>query len=242
MMKFLKSQWLSILAALGGVVMLLLRQIHLATINERGLLASFHYAGIITGILALLIPGILLWRCLVLAKGNTCKFPASIPATVGYGIGAVGLGITAAQFLLNQPDTLQLVLGFAGVVAAVALLLMAVNRFQGVKTNVLLHAVVCLFFMVLLIWQYRDCVMHTQLQICVFAPVATICLMIASYNRAAFEEKIEQPRLFVFFRLMSIFFCLTAIPGSELWVLYLSGCIWSVADLANLTVAPQEGG
>jgi hypothetical protein len=73
MMKFLKNQWLTILAALGGVVMLLLRQIHLATINERGLLASFHYAGIITGILALLIPGILLWRCLVLAKGNTCK-------------------------------------------------------------------------------------------------------------------------------------------------------------------------
>lgn len=242
MMKFLKSQWLSILAALGGVAMLLLRQIHLGAIDDRGLLASLHYAGIITSVLALLIPGVLLWRCLVMPKDNTCKFPASVPATAGYGIGAVGLGIAAVQILLNQPDTLQLVLGFVGVVAAVAVLLMAVNRFQGVRTNILLHAVVCLFFMVLLIWQYRDCVMHTQLQLCVYAPVATICLMIASYNRAAFDEKMGQPRLFAFFRLVSIFFCLAAIPGSELWVLYLSGCIWSVADLANLTVSPQEGG
>ena len=84
--------------------------------------------------------------------------------------------------------------------------------------------------------------MMTQLQLLAYAPVATICLMISVYQRGSFDWKLGQLRHFVFFRSVTILFCLAAIPGSELWMLYLAGAIWSVADLVNLTITPQEGG
>ena len=243
MKKFLKSQILTLMALFCGIGMLFLRLSHLATINEHSLLASGHIGGIAASVLALLVPAILLWQSLVLPKDNICKFPASIPAAIGCSVAALGVGYTAMQILMHvSSNTLYLVLGVLGLLATISLVIMAGCRWQGVKTNVLCYIVVTLFFILLLIVQYQIAAINTQLQLYAYAPVATICLMIATHNRACFDAKIGQLRLFVFFRTASIFFCLAAMAGSALWGLYLAGSIWSIMDLVNLSVTPQEGG
>ena len=242
MKKVSKVRILMLVAALGGTMMLLMRLLHLNTMDAHGLLESGHITGICASVLALLLPAFLLWQSLVMPKENNCSFPASIPATAGYGIGAIGIAITAVQIWPTQSDPFQLILSCVGIATAIATLWLAYNRWQGVKSNVLLHTLVSLFFILLLLWQYRQSVTMTQLQLVAYAPVATVCLMISVYHRACFEWKMGQLRLFVFFRLAAILFSLAAIPGTELWVLYLAGAIWSAADLANLTIVPQEGG
>ena len=243
MKKFLKSQSLTLTALFCGIGMLFLRLSHIATANEHGLLATGHIGGIAASVLALLVPAVLLWQSLVLPKDNICKFPASTPAAIGCGIAALGVGYTAMQILMHgSSNTMYLILGLLGILATIGLVIMAGCRWQGVKTNVLCYAVVVLFFILLLIVQYQGAVMQTQLQLYAYAPVATICLMIATHNRACFDEKIGQVRLFVFFRTVSIFFSLAAMAGSALWGLYLACSIWSIMDLVNLSVTPQEGG
>lgn len=242
MKKFLQNHILPLVALGSGIAVLVLRLCHLATMNEAGLLASGHIAGILAGVLTLLIPAVLLWRSLVLPKGSPCCFPASLPATIGYGAGALGVATTSAQFLLQNPDNLLMICGFVGLVAAVALIMIAGARMQGQKSNVLHHGAVCIFFMLLLVCQYRMWSAESQLQLFGCSLLATVCLMVSAYHRACFDGKIGQLRMFSFFRSVSIFFCLAAIPGSDFWVLYLTGAVWSAADLLNLSLAPQEGG
>ena len=242
MKKFLQNHILPLVAVGSGVAVLVLRLCHLATMNEAGILASGHIAGILAGVLTLLIPAVLLWRSLVLPKDSDCRFPASLPATIGYGAGALGVATTSAQFLLQNPDNLLMICGFLGLVAAVALVMIAGMRIQGQRSNVLHHAVVCLFFMLLLICQYRMWSAEAQLQLFGCPLLATVCLMLGAYHRACFDGKMGQLRMFSFFRSISTFFCLAAIPGSDFWILYLTGAIWSVTDLLNLSPAPREGG
>ena len=241
-MKFLKSQILPLLAVVSGAALLILRLCHLNTANEAGLLASGHFAGIAAGVLTLLIPAVLLWRSLVFPKEAECRFPASVTAALGYGIAALGTVYTAISLLLSNPDNLLMIAGFAGIVAAVALGLIASLRLQGSKANVLCYAAVCLFFMLLVICQYRMWSSESQPQLYGCALLATVCLMISTYHRACFDGHMGQLRMFTLFRTAAIFFCLGAIPGSDFWILYLTGAVLSAADLLNVTAAPQEGG
>lgn len=242
MMKYLKNHILPLLAVVGGIAVFFLRLSHLATVDNKGLLASGHIAGILAGVLTLLIPAVLAWRSVVLPRENTCRFPASVIAAVGYGAAALGICYTAVSLLLHQPNNLVMIAGFVGIVASVALILLATVRFQGLRGNVLYHGAVCLFFMLLLICQYQSWSSEPQLQLYGCSLLATVCLMISAYHRGCFEIKLGQLRMFTFFRTASIFFCLAAIPGSDFWLLYLTGAVWSLADLLNLTQKPQEGG
>ena len=122
MMKFLKNHSLLLLAAVGGVAVMILRFIHLATANEFGLLASNHFAGILTVIISVAIPAVLLWRSLVLPKDTVCRFPASTVAAAGCGIGALGITYVAVVLSQNSVTTLSSVVAVLGAIAALALL------------------------------------------------------------------------------------------------------------------------
>ena len=241
-MKILKNHILPLLAVLGGIAVLLLRLCHLATMDEKGLLASGHIAGILAGILTLLIPAVLAWRSLVLSKEKDCRFPASVIAAIGYGVGALGVAYTSVILLLGQPDNLLQIACFLGLAAATVLSFTAVLRLRGETTNVLCHGAVCLYFMLLLICQYRMWSAEPQLQLYSFSLLATVCLMLSGYHRGCFDSKMGSLRMFTLFRSASIFFCLAAIPSSDFWILYLTGAVWSAADLLNLIATPQEGG
>ena len=242
-MKFLKNHIPLLSAVAGGIAVLILRHCHLATANAAGLLDGGHITGIAAAVLSVLIPALLLWRSLVLPKNSTCRFPASVIAAIGYGIGALGIAYTAVCFLLDPSVALMRPAAYAGIVAAVALAILAALQWKGRAANVLYHGAVCLFFMLLLLCQYQMWSSEPQLQLYVHSILATVFLMIGQYHRACFDGKMGQLRMYVFFRCGSILFCLAAIPGCDLWILYLSGAIWSAADMLNLSVeAPEEGG
>ena len=241
-MKFLKNHICLQAAAIGGVAVMILRFFHLATANEFGLLASNHFCGISASILAIVLPAWLLWQSLILPKKSVCRFPASIIAAGGYGLGAVGILCTAVHCFVEQTVPVMLPTAIVAVIAAVAVLFMAYLRLQGRAVNVLYHGAVCVFFLMLLLCQYQLWSSQPQLPLYAYSILATIFLAVASFHRACFDGKMGQLRLYAFFRTGSVFFCLAAIPGSDIWILYLAAALWSAADLLNLSIAPQEGG
>lgn len=240
-MKTLKNLLLPILALAGGIAVLFLRQSHIATLDNSGILATGHIPGILAGVLSCLIPALLLWRSLVLPKNSVCRFPASIVAAVGYGIGALGIAFTAVDILKNQPDTWLLILGIAGVVAALALGVLAGVRWLGRKGHILLHLAVFAFLALLLFNEFRKYSTCPQLPLFFHSLLALMALVIGVYQRASCEEGMGHPKSYLFFRSLCVFFCLAAIPGAALWPLYIAGSIWSLADLWNLSVTEQEG-
>lgn len=240
-MKFVKNHILPLSAAMGGVAVLLLRMGHLATADAHGLLAGGHITGILAWILILLIPALLLWRSLVLSKESTCQFPGSMVSAIGYGIGAAGIAFTSVQFLMDPQSNLLLIIGFVGLVSAAALGIVGALRIKGATGNALYLAAPCLFFMLLLISQYQTWSSVPQLQLYACPLLATVCLILGTYHRACFDCGMGKLRLFTFFRCLCIFFCLAAIPGTKDWILYLTGAVWSAADLLNIAVTDKEG-
>lgn len=243
MNKFLKAFGLPVLTFVCGVAGAGLQSWSLRTANENGLLASGHIAQILLWILSigLLAALFFLTRPLVQAPKYSFNFPPSVIGGIGAAVGAVGVLITSVHLLLAGGDILTLLTAVVGLICAVCLALSGYSRWQGKRLNVLLHSAVCIYFLLLLVYQYRLWSAEPQLQTYVFQLLATVFLMIGSYQRACFDGSMGSRRSYAFFRLSGAYFCFAAIPGSEIWFLYVAAMIWSVTDLCNLTPMNRKG-
>lgn len=243
MNKFLKAFGLPILTFLCGAAGAGLQMWLLGTADEKGLLVSGHIAQILLWILSLGILGMLLYftRPLVQAPKYSFNFPPSLIGGIGAAVAAVGILIASVDMLLDGGDGLILLTAVIGVAAAVALVLSGYGRWQGKPINVVLHCAVCVYFLLLLICQYRLWSAEPQMQTYVFQLLATIFLMVGAYQRACFDGAMGSRKSYAFFRLSGAYFCFVAIPGSEIRFLYLAAMLWSVTDLCNLTPMTRKG-
>lgn len=243
MNKFLKAFGLPALTFVCGAVGAALQLWSLGTADEKGLLASGHIFQILLWILTVALLGTLffLTRPLAQAPKYSFNFPPSIIAGIGGAVAAVGVLLTSLDTILGSGDPLSSLTAAVGLICAVSLALSGYSRWQGKRLNVVLHSVVCVYFLLLLICQYRLWSAEPQLQVYIFQLLATIFLMLGAYQRACFDGHMGNRKSYAFFRLAGAYFCFVAIPGSEIWFLYLAAMIWSVTDLCNLTPMTQEG-
>ena len=243
MNKFLKAFGLPILTFVCGAAGAGLQVWSLETADEKGLLASGHIAQILLWVLSIgiLVALFFLTRPLVQAPKYSFNFPPSIIGGSGAVVAAVGVLLTSVDMLLNRGDLLTSLTATLGLICAVSLALSGYSRWQGKRLNVLLHSVVCVYFLLLLICQYRLWSAEPQLQTYVFQLLATVFLMIGAYQRACFDGRMGSRRSYALFRLAGAYFCFAAIPGSQIWFLYLAAMIWSVTDLCNLTPMTRKG-
>lgn len=243
MNKFLKAFGLPILTFVCGAAGAGLQVWSLGTADEKGLLASGHIAQILLWILSIgiLVALFFLTRPLVQAPKYSFNFPPSIIAGIGAAVAAVGVLLTSVDMLLRGGDILTSLAVVIGLLCAVSLALTGYSRWQGKRLNVLLHSIVCVYFLILLVYQYRLWSAEPQLQTYVFQLLATVFLMVGAYQRACFDGSLGNRKSYAFFRLAGAYFCFAAIPGSEIWFLYLAAMVWSVTDLCNLTPMTRKG-
>jgi len=243
MKKFLNAFGLPILTFLCGAAAAGLQHWILSTADEKNLLASGHIAPILLWILSvgLLVALFILTRPLVQAPKYSFNFPPSLLGGCGAVVAAVGVLITAVDMLLGGGDPLNTLTAVFGILCAVCLTLTGYSRWKGKRLNVLLHCVVCVFFLLLLVCQYRQWSSEPQLQTYVFQLLATVFLMVGAYQRACFDGRMGSRKNYAFFRLAGAYFCFAAIPGSAIWFLYLAVMLWSVTDLCNLTPMSRKG-
>ncbi len=242
MNKFLKT-WLPLLVLLLGTMAAFTQLWALSTMDDKGLLIRGHISQILSWILTAGTLGLLFYMTWPMVEGSkfSFNFPADIPGAVGSGLGAVGIVLTVSPLLALNSGGLTLIAAFLSVPAAALLLFSAAERFQGRKSSILPHSVVCIWFLLLLICQYQQWSAEPQLQLYAFQLLATVFLMVSAFQRACFHAGMGQRRSYAFFRLSAGYFCLAAIPGSTYWILYLGCALWCLTDLCNLTPMPSKG-
>lgn len=237
MKQYLKPVFLPVIALAGGILTMLMRfWLFGLGVDDRGLLpaASFPdiFSWILTGlIIALLIFGV---RDLREATKYRFNFPASMPAAVGMALGALGILITSLTELFAGAPRLGISSAALGMFAAAALGFLAYCRKDGKKPSFLFHSFICIFLMFHLVSHYRIWSAYPQLQTYAFELMAIVFLMLACYQRAAFDAGKGDRRAYVFMTLCACFFCIAAIPGSVNAIFYLGCAAWMFTTLCSL--------
>lgn len=226
--------WITLAA--GGIGLLLRIWLFSSGTDDGGLLSPGHPASLLLWLLTFAVVALLIWGTQRLKAGKkySFNFPASLQRAIGCLLGALSIGVTSVIELILYPDIMTLVASLLGLICVAALVSMANCRWKGHKPNMLFHAAICLYLMIRLVSQYRHWSADPQLMDYCFQLLATVCLMLSAYHKAAFDSGSGDRRLYALFHLGAVYFCCLSLVGSQHIVFYLGTGIWMFWDLCSL--------
>lgn len=243
MKRYLQPAFLPcVILGAGGIGVLLQTWLVLGGTDDKGLLKPGHPAQVLLLILTglVLVALVFLAKDLVRAPKYSFNYPASAVGAVGAGVAAVGILITSLTEVSAGGDILATVCAVMGLLCTPILALVALSRWKGYRTSVLLHGFVCLYMMLHLICQYRQWSSDPQLMTYCFQLFCLVSLVMSVYYRACFDADMGNRRLLVISHLAAVYFGLLSIPGNSNWLYYFSTSIWMLTDLCSLKpVMPQ---
>lgn len=242
MKKFFNPKFLPWFILATGSMGLLLRTWLLTDgFDEKGLLTAGHPAEWLLWLLTVVTLGLLAIGCLPLTEAPkySFNFPASPLGAAGEIMAASGVLAVSVLNFSTKLDTFALVAFGAGLLAVPALGLCAWCRLKGNQPPFYLHGIVCVFWMLRLVVQYRIWSPDPQLQDYCFQLLATVFLMLASYQRTVFDADHGDRRMYTIFHLAALFFCFLSIPFCQDWPLYLGCGAWIITNLCSLIPMPN---
>lgn len=243
MNNILRPKYLPWITLAAGVVGFLLRcWLFGAAMDETGYLVPGHIAEVLIWVLTACVAALLLAGTarLLQADKYSFNFPRSMAGTVGCILGAAGIAVVAWTDLGAYSDLLTTVDSVLGFLSAAALVYIACCRRQGVQPNLLGHAVICVYFMLRLVSLYRHWSSDPQLQDYCFQLLATVCLMLATYHRTAFDADSGTRRRHVLYHLAAVYFCCLSLAGGRDIPFYFGAGAWMLTDLCSLIPLPRE--
>lgn len=224
---------LPLLPAVTGLMALLLRLALYTMESESGLLPHGHPLHLATLALAAATAAVLLFFVVPLkgAAAYLDNFPASRTAAAGSLIAGallfpVGLGIWK-----DALTTLDLVWALLGFGAGTCLLVCGFCQWTEKQPHFGFHVIICLFFALHMVCQYRVWSGNPQVEDYVFALFGCIFLSLFAYHRVSFAAGAGHRRMLLLCGLMAMFFCLPALIGGNDRCFFLSGGIWAAANL-----------
>ncbi len=243
MKKLLTPLWLPAAVLVAGEAGLMLRLWLLtAGVDDRGLIPNGHPAQSLLWILTALLLALLLVGTRRLLEGTkySFNFPPSPLRALGCLLGSVSIGVSSALELQVYPDALSVLSCSLGFAAAASLLYIAWCRYAGKQPVVVFHGIAALYLMLRLVSQYRHWSADPQLLDYCFQLLSTVCLMLACYQRAAFDAGCGDRRAYVLFHLSSVFFCCLSLVDMSSILFYLGTGIWMLSDLCSLMPMPSQ--
>ena len=234
---------LALIALGGGAVGLGLRILMYATgIDEKGLLIRNHPLDILCWILALAL-GVLFFVAVRRQEG-TCEygdnFSASVTAALGCFAAAGGSLVLGLQLRNVVADTLSDLWRILALLSAVAFGFTGWCRLKGKRPVFFFHMVICLFFCIHTICNYRIWSSNPQVADYAFPLLACVFLGMIALYRAAFDVEVARPKKVMFASLMAGFLCLFSLVGPEYRIFYLFNGIWAISGILPPFVRSQE--
>ena len=207
--------------ALGGIVAMLLRFWLLDSgVDDRGLLVTKHLGYILSYVLCLALPVSL---CLVLGKGKRqLHFAPTVFSAVGFFVQAVGFGLAAWTLLSYTTLVMRTATGIFGILAALCAVVAGIYALKGYRTHPLFFCPGALFFACFLFCRYQQWSAEPELQRYVFQLLAAVFSMISLYQRSALGVRMGKGKGYILWSRSTILFCLAAVPGSQLPLLWLA--------------------
>lgn len=219
------------------------RALYLSADGRTGLLPYGHAAQLILSLISLLAIAIIVLSCIPLKQANKYlfNFPASPIGAVGFGAAAAGMLVTGIGELILGGDGLATACALLSLPTAGILGFLAHCRFRGQKPSVIFGLGLCIYFMVFLVCRYRVWSANPQLEDYVFPLLASVCLLLASYQTAAFAVDSGSRRLYTAWRLAAGYFCLVSLPNCPSPVFYAAMAIWMFCNPCDHRPMPRKG-
>lgn len=238
-----KSILLPLVAIGGGAIGLLLRFWLLrSAVDSEGLLIHGHPS---VWLLNLFCAAVIVALFFLTGKpGGPGKYYANFPDFAPGGIcafaAAAGLFFSILGELIGRPDLLTGLCDMIGLLAVFSLAFTGYCRLNHRRPGFLFHALICIFLILRLICRYRSWSSDPQLQDYACELLATICLMLGAYHRAAFDLNMGSRRALQFWGLAGTFFAIVSLAGSEPKLLYGTLGLWMVTNLCRLDPLPED--
>ncbi len=239
MKKFLKPMYLPYYTMILGIWGCVCMYWAYATgVDQRMLLDPFHPGAILTWLFTavMIAAAILLTQPLKGKLRYERTFPHSIAGTVGTAVSAVGIAITAWGELNMKSDKIITLSGWMGLLGAVCLLYLAWCRYDQRRPLFGPRCVVLVYLMLHMLCRYRIWSSEPELLRLFFDLAATVCFVMATYQRLAIETGIAQRRGYLCFAMLGVFFTMAALPGSSDRMFLVGMAVWAMTDLCNLRV------
>ena len=227
----------------AGALGLLLRFLLYATgTDDQGLLARGHFVHYLIWILTVvtLVGTFLLSRSISGPEFYRDCFPACVPGGIGCILAAVGILITTIAEMSDGAGSAELACTVLGFAAALILLFLGFCRLSGFEPSFLFEAVLCVYFAVRMVAQYRYWSADPQLMDYCFHLLACVGLMLSAYHHAAFAAGMGSHRQLWFFSLAAVYLCCLALAGPEDQLFYLTAGIWLFTNLTSLAAQPRR--
>lgn len=230
------------LALICGAVGFLLRIWLFATgIDGNGLVLQQHPANALLFILTALVI-VALFLCLRGLSGTPAYkqlFHPSIPAAAGCVAAAFGILVSAFGELPAVNNRLTLICFVLSLAAAFCLMLIGVARLKGARPRFFLHGCVTVYLMIHLVSQYRVWSAEPQLQIYGFELLASVFLMLSTYQRTTLDAREGSRPVYLFFHYTALFLCCLAIYG-DAPLFYLSMAVWTATGGCSVKPAGKQ--
>lgn len=237
MKKYLRPKFLPIMVTAAGLIGVLLRWWTIGSGPDKdGLYAPQPFAWTLLWIVTVLtLAAVVVLSIRLKNPGKYAdNFPASLTGAIGTALAALGVGFNQLVFPISVATLLSTLTSLLGIVSFAVLVLSALNRYQGKKPPFFVHAVPCVFFALRIFLLARVWSNETQIGTFLFQFLASICVMLASYQRACFDVNLGKRRASLFWSLSAVYFCLLALPGCDEPLFYLGMAAWLLTNLCSL--------
>lgn len=245
----------TVLAALAGLGLHRYMMEH--CVDPMGLLIAGNLPGKLLWALAIGFPGALLLG--LAGIGGNGSYEDNFPRSILNGVLMAAAGVVlllSAGTLGDIPDMLLpeqtqaltgFMVGFTDSAMAVlpwlagaAMIVVGLCRGAGKKPMLCFSGVVCLFYMMMLIHNYRLWSADPQLHEYCFPLLAMVLLMLCSFHRTCCDGGVIQRRKLIFTGLTAAVCAATAMSASFLPGFFLASALWALGCVCDPVVLPPD--
>lgn len=243
MKRFLKMKYLPLAVLGSGVITYLLRTLlWVGAIGGNGLLPAGTFPDVASWVMVAITAAGLFASTRLLRGANKYQqnFSASPIAGIGMVVAAASFCVTSLVELIAGTDAISTASSLLGILSTFAMVALAYGRYKGFRPNVLLHGIICVYLMLYLVSHYRLWSSNPQLQSYAFELLAIVFVMLACYQRAAFDAGKGNRQAYAFFTLIALYFCIAALPGCDNAVFFLGAAVWMYFTPCKLTLPVKK--
>lgn len=218
----------------GGIGMALRFFLYRFGMDDKGLLVRFYWSNVALWILTAAAAAAVVLRLAKVTGPADFKnaYHQSTTAAVGCVIAAALIVVYELRSShTSYPEYVSLVLSIA---SAAALLQTAKCRIWGDKPHWLLSSLVCVYFTLLTVFQYRTWSSHPQMQDYVWVLAAHVGLLVSAYCHAAFTVGLGKHNALWIASMAAVYCSCVAYLQSEDKLLLLGSGIWVFTNLTSL--------
>lgn len=243
-------------AAAGTASLALHRYMMTHCFDEKGLLIAGNLPGTLLWAAGIAFVAVLAVTLRTLGGDGTYadNFPRSLPSGalllaagaamllavpgLDLGTGEPAPGATGLPLLLQQLSAAAV--RYLPWLAAVSMAALGLFRLAGRKPIPLFSAIICLFYMLMLVTNYRLWSADPQLQEYAYQLLAGVLLMLCSFHRTCCDAGVIQRRKLLATGLSAAVCCMASLSGEFQWMFYLASALWAAGCQCSTAVLPPD--